>query len=392
MSHATLVEAGDSGAVVVRRATGADAVRLRALGERLGDAAHPGVVEVVSSGPLDEDGWELRLAHGGRPVGVVGALRPGQVAALAAAVAATLADLHATGIVHGRLDASHVLIGPDGRPLLCGFAVPSELAAEPADDVAALGELIVSLLGDDDAADALPERRWHRRPSSSWERRTLLVLADQASAEAPSRRPSARRFAAALSEAFPGAAAEVRGDLEPPPSERVDLSERPPARRAALLLAVSGVLTLAVGAARVGQPGADRPVASPTTASRPSPPTPCVRPPDSDDRAGCAPVDVEGTTVQVGELRYQVGEPGDRLVLGDWDCDGNATPALLRPATGEVFVFPEWTTHDDLVVPPTGRVQDAVALLVEAGADGCAIAVARRADGSTVTVGERVSS
>lgn len=382
MSHATLVEAGDSGPVVVRRATGPDALRLRALGERLTEAAHPGVVEVVSSGPVEQDGWELRLAHGGRPVGVVGTLRPPQVAAVAAAVAATLADLHAAGIVHGRIDASHVLIGTDGRPLLCGFADPSELAAEPADDVAALGELIVSLLGDDEAADPVPDRRWHRRPSSSWERRSLLVLADQASAETPSRRPSARRLAASLSEAFPSAADAPGGEA----------TDRRPARRIALLLAVCGAAVFAVGAVRIARSGMDRPVTLPTTAGRPSLPSPCVRLPDAGDQAGCAPVAVEGTTVRVGDLHYEVGEPGDRLVLGDWDCDGSATPALLRPTTGEVFVFPTWATHDDLVVPATGRVDDAVALSVEAGADGCAIAVARRADGSTVAIDEAVSS
>ena len=34
---------------------------------------------------------------------------------------------------------------------------------------------------------------------------------------------------------------------------------------------------------------------------------------------------------------FRVGEPGDRVVLGDWDCDGTASPALYRPDTGEVL-------------------------------------------------------
>jgi hypothetical protein len=41
-----------------------------------------------------------------------------------------------------------------------------------------------------------------------------------------------------------------------------------------------------------------------------------------------------------GELvRYQLGEPGDVLVVGDWDCDGRQTPGLYRPDSGEVFLF-----------------------------------------------------
>jgi len=34
---------------------------------------------------------------------------------------------------------------------------------------------------------------------------------------------------------------------------------------------------------------------------------------------------------------FRVGQVGDRVVLGDWDCDGVASPALYRPDTGEVL-------------------------------------------------------
>ncbi len=37
--------------------------------------------------------------------------------------------------------------------------------------------------------------------------------------------------------------------------------------------------------------------------------------------------------------RYQLGEPGDLLVVGDWNCDGRQTPGLYRPSTGETFTF-----------------------------------------------------
>jgi len=44
--------------------------------------------------------------------------------------------------------------------------------------------------------------------------------------------------------------------------------------------------------------------------------------------------------------RYELGEPGDVPVLGDWDCDGRPTPGLYRPPTGEVFLFDDWADPD----------------------------------------------
>lgn len=39
---------------------------------------------------------------------------------------------------------------------------------------------------------------------------------------------------------------------------------------------------------------------------------------------------------------FQVGGAGDWFGVGDWDCDGDETPVLYRPGTGEVFVFAAW--------------------------------------------------
>ncbi|MEO7428475.1 MAG: hypothetical protein ABIY48_03740, partial [Acidimicrobiales bacterium] len=207
MSRTTEVQRAGASAIVVRQATGPDdASYLRATADRLEAAAHPGVVEVVSSHG-DGEHWELRLVHAGRPVELVGPLPAEQVAGTVAAVAAILADLHAAGIVHGDIEGSHVLIGRTGRPVLCGFgprlaAVP----ARPEDDVAAVGSLIVALLGPDHDLEPIPDHRWRRTGSAGWARRSLLLIADHACAEPPTRRPTARRLAAAIGEAVPGAA------------------------------------------------------------------------------------------------------------------------------------------------------------------------------------------
>jgi hypothetical protein len=41
--------------------------------------------------------------------------------------------------------------------------------------------------------------------------------------------------------------------------------------------------------------------------------------------------------------RFAVGLPGDRIFLGDWDCDGLATPALFRPSTGATRYYDTWS-------------------------------------------------
>ena len=40
--------------------------------------------------------------------------------------------------------------------------------------------------------------------------------------------------------------------------------------------------------------------------------------------------------------RYAIGAEGDLVVLGDWDCDGEATPAIARTSTGHVVLFDRW--------------------------------------------------
>lgn len=40
--------------------------------------------------------------------------------------------------------------------------------------------------------------------------------------------------------------------------------------------------------------------------------------------------------------RYAIGSEGDLVVIGDWDCDGEATPAIARPNTGQVVLFDRW--------------------------------------------------
>jgi hypothetical protein len=55
------------------------------------------------------------------------------------------------------------------------------------------------------------------------------------------------------------------------------------------------------------------------------------------------------------------------VVIGDWNCDGLGTPALLRPATGEVFVFSTWGSRDQPVeISRTAQFVGAIRLVPDA--------------------------
>jgi len=44
--------------------------------------------------------------------------------------------------------------------------------------------------------------------------------------------------------------------------------------------------------------------------------------------------------LQAGSARFALGGPGDAWAIGDWDCDGRRTPAVLHQ--GAVAVFDSW--------------------------------------------------
>ena len=66
---------------------------------------------------------------------------------------------------------------------------------------------------------------------------------------------------------------------------------------------------------------------------------------------------IDGAQVIVDGARYDVGAPGDAVAVADWDCDGTDTPTVVRPSTGDVFVFDAWATAD---APMPGRLLDRV--------------------------------
>ena len=190
------------GPIAVKTATtDDDRDRLGLEARRLWTASHPGLVAVVGANALSADG-ELRTRFAGDPVSQwTGSLA--HVAGLGAAVAATLEDLHEMGIVHGRVDASHVLVGHDGRPRLCGLSHAGD--PSPSDDVHDLPQVLHDLL-----RRLPPERRrlgrLGARPRIDSERRALDRVIARALDPVATRRPSAHTLAATILDAVPAAA------------------------------------------------------------------------------------------------------------------------------------------------------------------------------------------
>ena len=342
-----------------------DPERLRREATVLEAARHPGVVEVTA----EADGrLELRFV-GTR---TLADLRPRveQAASVAAALAATVADLHAIGVRHGRITPSRVVLDSSGRPVICGFgaaALRGEPGPSPADDVAGVGVVLRSLVGTDAELEPIPDRRLGRhRPWPGALRRGLLTLADQATADDPARRPSARALAAAIAELVPS-----------PPEPGARRSRPVPPR--ALAAVAAGVIVVVAAAISLDR---GSPLdAAPAQPVEPGPPLRAIECPPvvgaafDHDGDGCpSPGVIADGVIEVGGVRYGVGREGDVLAVGDWDCDGTDTVAAVRPATGEVFVFDDWAQpSDQLVVSATTTVTGAVdAEATDPDGDGCA--------------------
>ena len=322
----------------------------------------------------DADGAELRLTWAGHhTLATLGRSRPRAAADLVATLADTVARLHGLRIAHTRLTADHVVLGADEQPILCGFSRACRGDPQRHRGRRRRARRPARPAGRPRTPTRRPSSRIDvRRHRSEPERAALLTLADRAAAEASAvdraRPPSPRR--SATSSRRPGRLA-APGDRRPrarrPPTgagPRRWWSSAPPScsqRRAGLLgddrspdrtasrlgdrppigivdpnpvVAADHVLD----ARRLQRDYAD--VRRPLTAATPVP----TSLPRRRHRRRRLPGAVRGRRL---DRHASTGAPtrsagsGDLVAVADWDCDGRATPALVRPSTGEVFVFAE---------------------------------------------------
>ncbi|MEO7555275.1 MAG: hypothetical protein ABIV94_01555 [Acidimicrobiales bacterium] len=407
--------------------------------EMLTAAQHPGVVELIGEQP---DGALATRYAGDQTLDNASPLSLARIASTMAAVADTLADLHALGIVHGRVEPAHIVLDDGWRPVLCGFggatyvgavpptsaplppeltdpAHPHDSPADPSIDVFGAGAVLALLLTDHGErrslgpagavgpADArepnvLRDRGlaallagWWRRPWEGHQRRVLLSLADQATDDDPSRRPTAAALAASIRGAVPMPTDRIdpaaAGDARTGATDRDDRRGRVATLSVAavglalLLFGLSSLLGPSGPASRTGRATGSQPVADPAELPTVPIPTPTTC------TAACpaaAPV-TDGVVDAVGDAlgaRFAVGEPGDVIAVADWGCSGVPTPAILRPRTGAVYVFHAWARPGhDTEAERAGTALGATTLR-PSNAGPCPALEALAADGSTVEV------
>ena len=331
--------------------------------------AHPGIVQLIATeGAGPPDGLVLRTVSGG-DLTAVALPSVAVIAGVGAALATTVADLHAVGFSHGGIEASHVLLDEGGRPVLCSLGRSREASAGSPngerrydDDVRALATMLLHLLpsaGCVRVARALrkvaaPARRRPRR-DARWLARRLVSTVPDARLPGPEHpgpaapasgattddggrqdpRSSLRRRFTRLASA--GRIEDRRGDRHPPPGGD--------------------------GRGRVGGG------VWPLPAARHVRYDDCV----SGRRRWLRsrdPAAKESWTSRTG--RFEVGRAGDVIVLGRWRCGPTAFPALLRPATGDVWVFESWPgPRNPVVGRMIAHLASALSLRVRPGPAGC---------------------
>jgi hypothetical protein len=300
----------------------------------LAAVAGPGVPEVV------EAGEGLLVTTVAPPV------PPPAMVGVAAELAAVLARAHAAGIVHGPIHDEHVQ-GAPGAVLLAGWEAAGP--GDPAADVAELGRLLERHGGD----PAIVARALAPDPP------TMAALLDALAPPPPAPRQLLPR---------PGAAT---------PDER----RRVPTAALAALVVVLAVVAVALVLERGGDARPSEPAAaverSTTTTTTAAPTT----------TTSTVPVRIDGNVLERAGARWSVGRPGDLVLVGDWDCDGEPTPAVVRPSTGEVWLFDGWSGDGQPEAgQPAGAVGSARTAEVDRS-DGCDRLVVRSADGQSTTVG-----
>ena len=361
---------------------------------------HPGLVRFVDLVETADGGRALHTEFvnsdtwASRPL-----TDPAERAAGMAALAAVVADLHQLGVAHLQLTPPHVLHGENDLPVLCGLTSAAEATPENRHtDLAALADLCYEpALG----RGALPGKLFSLAEATregtlsarELARRLDLIATRRPTGAAPVRvagggafeglkrrcRPKPLlRAGAVVVAVFAAFVVGARGGVpEPPPAAPELAQDEAPGEVAGASQDPLDGHDPADGTVPVAEPGlvSER---SPITDPGPgliAPPDPItepgpglIAPPDPMDEPGpgqTAPPDPitkpgqiavsvreAAAVIEHGGRRYAIGATGDFVETGDWDCDGQATAAIVRPSTGGIVLFDAWPGPGETISLP----------------------------------------
>jgi len=361
-----LVADPDGGTFTKEAETASDRQRLRSEAGVLAAVVHPGVVRLIATEGDPPDKLVFGFVPGTDFAGLEIADQD-VLGGIGAAVATTLADIHDLGVVHGAISPSHVLIDGAGRPVLCGFGSARKAAS---------GAPLAEMARED--TTALARMLLNRVPASA-DARVRLTIRAAARQRGPSRRGDARWLARELMRRVPGARLPEVGvkPETPATTDRLDLPTRhlPPRRTLSRAVAV-GVITVGVGAAVVAmQPGRS---GHPSTITASCP---------AADRS-CGPVAWPDGVIATAQGRFRVSAPlRSIVVLGRWDCDGEALPAVAETSAGSVWMFDSWPgPGQSLAARLVARVQEVTGLSVVPTSAGCDLLRIARGGRAALTI------
>lgn len=348
---------------------------------------HPGLVRFVDIVETPEGGRALHTEFvnsdtwASRPLA-----DPAERAAGMAALAAVVADLHQLGVAHLQLTPPHILHGENDLPVLCGLTSAAEATPENRHtDLAALADLCHDpALGRGALAGKLYSLADAAR-TGTLSARELARRLDMLATRRPTRAAPVRvagggvlhslkrrcrpkpllRAGAVVVAVFAAFVIGARsGDPEPPPAAPAPAQDEAPN-----------------DSANSGQDPLDEydpvdgtgPVVEPELVSERdliaeadpvAPPDPITEPgqialpdlalPDPIAERDQIAVSVReaAAVIEHGGRRYAIGATGDFVEVGDWDCDGQATAAIVRPSTGGVVLFDAWPGPGETISLP----------------------------------------
>ena len=389
MASVTVSRCGER-LIAVKQVGAAHATELEREAELLRRVDHPGVVRFVDLADTAEGGKALHTEFVSSETWATRPLTdPAERAAGIAALAALVADLHDLGLAHLHITPSHVLHGEDDRPVLCGLTRADEstpenryadlvaLAALCCDESIAKGPLAgrLSSLADASRAGRLNARELARKLDQLLVKRAPGPQSGQHRGIRPLDRlrhvPRGARYFAAVALLAVAGALTVAGWRAREPASVEASSPAPVAGSPGEVEAISPAADGSAGTAGASvSPARDAPTPDPvppqsTADPRDAAPSPGAGnqqlDPHASDRdlsepaapsaSQLHPVDA-ATEVEHGGRRYAIGVQGDLVATGDWDCDGIPTPAIVRPATGDVVLFEEWPGPDESLSMP----------------------------------------
>lgn len=364
MSGVTVSRHGDR-LVAVKRAVG-DLGRLRAEADTLRDLDHPGVVRFVAFDETGDDA-ELRTEYVGTDTWArTPPSNVAQVLSRLTSVAETLADLHERGIAHGALQAEHVIDGYDGRPVLCGLADAAPLdETTELDDMVGFAGLLRDLapVVDGPTRDHLDRLARDAAAGAVDARGAAAALALHATDPVAATSSPGNRRAVVVVGGFVAAAALFTMGLGRDTGARAEPSAT---------ASEAGVTTPTTTTTLGPTPTTTAPTTPPSTSAPPTtaPPTTAVPVIPVPTTTG-SPGDVPGIELVHEGRRYGLGADGDQAVVGDWDCDGVPTPALLQFGSGVIAVFDAWPDPDEPLTAAAVDVAPDATAIEAVEQDGC---------------------